>query len=59
MTTTLDSDGFIDYAAFGVGEDDLPSLRALAGIWRSAVGATAAAFGSSHLLDEFVDRTSE
>jgi len=59
MTTTCDKPGFIDYAAFGVREDDLPSLRALSGIWRAAVVATAAPYGPSHLLDEFVEQTGE
>ena len=59
MTTTLDSTGFIDYAAFGVHEDDLSSLRALSCVWRSAVTKAAAPYGNSHLLDDFVARSSE
>lgn len=59
MTTTLDSTGFIDYAAFGVSEDDLPSLRALDAVWRTAVAKAAAPYGTTHLLDEFVARTGE
>lgn len=59
MTTTSDSDGFIDYPAFGISEDDLPSLKALAGVWQAAVAKVAAQYGNTHLLDEFAQLTSD
>ena len=59
MTTTLDSEGFIDYAAFGLSTDQLPSLRALSAIWQVAIARAAARYGNTQLLDEFVERTSE
>src|SRR5574343_783835 len=59
MTTTWVSEGYIDYAAFGIAEGDLRSVRALGGIWRAALDKVAAGFGNPVLLEEFVKRSGE
>ncbi|UCV28096.1 putative bifunctional diguanylate cyclase/phosphodiesterase [Ferribacterium limneticum] len=59
MTTTLDNDGFIDYAAFGVSPENLRSLRALSGIWRAAVLKVADDYGANAAFEEFCQRSLE
>jgi hypothetical protein len=59
MTTISDSEGFIDYVAFGIDESDLQSLRALDGIWKSALNTVAGRFDKPRLLDEFVRLSGE
>jgi EAL domain-containing protein (putative c-di-GMP-specific phosphodiesterase class I)/GGDEF domain-containing protein len=52
MTTT--SDNLIDYPAFGISEEDLASLRALAGTWAHAVTYCSARMTQGAALTEFV-----
>lgn len=59
MTTTSVSNGYIDYPAFGVGEQDLLSLKALAALWQAALRQVAEGFDADGLLDEFVDCSAE
>lgn len=59
MTTTSDSAGYIDYAAFGVSPDDLRSLKAMAPLWRDVLPKVASRFGADSALDEFVACTAE
>lgn len=55
MTTISDSQGYIDYAAFSVSDDDLVSLRALAEVWRSAMDRVAVRYSQTQLFGEFVE----
>lgn len=55
MTTISDSQGYIDYAAFSVGADDLRSLRALVDVWRLAMDRAATRYAPTDLFREFVE----
>lgn len=59
MNTILDSEGFIDFAAFGIDDGDLQSLRALASIWKEALGRVVGVHENPHLLDDFVRLSGE
>ncbi|PKO37506.1 MAG: hypothetical protein CVU33_12725 [Betaproteobacteria bacterium HGW-Betaproteobacteria-6] len=59
MTTISDSPSYIDYRAFGVSVEDIRSLRALSGTWKTALSQVAERFGAGKVLAEFVERTVE
>jgi EAL domain-containing protein (putative c-di-GMP-specific phosphodiesterase class I) len=59
MTTTLDSVGYLDYAAFGVTPEDLRSLRALGTVWRTALTRASEGIASNGMFDEFLECSAE
>jgi len=59
MTTTSDSVGYFDLAAFGVSPEELRSLRALANVWRSALARAAQGAPANDLLNEFIEYSAE
>lgn len=59
MTTTSDNTAYIDYTAFGIGDKNLTSLRALSDIWRRAITTSAGECPEGKALQDFVAATAE
>lgn len=56
MTTTSDnSQSYVDFAAFGLADDDLASLRSLAGIWGMALRETRPLVANDPVLLDFLE----